>query len=329
MREPGLQDRYSRRINYLRVSITDRCNLRCTYCMPAQGLDLLSHEDILSYEEILRVSRVAIGLGIEKIRITGGEPLVRRGVVDFIARVGALPGLKDLSLTTNGLLLADMAEELRRAGLRRVNVSLDTLDPTRFQAVARRPGLEQVLRGLQAAKECGLTPVKVNVVAMRGTNDDEIEHFAEFARENGFEVRFIEFMPARPDEWDAARFLTAAEVLEALRRRYDLVPFEGGAASGPSRTFLLPGGGRVGVISPLSEHFCGRCNRLRLTAEGRLRSCLFSERETDLRSILRRSADEAELSRAILDAVHHKPEGHRLGEEERHKCGLAMSRVGG
>jgi cyclic pyranopterin phosphate synthase len=329
MHQPGLQDRYRRRINYLRVSITDRCNLRCTYCMPAQGLDLLGHEDILSYEEILRVARVAIGLGIEKIRITGGEPLVRRGVVEFVARVAALKGLKELSLTTNGLLLADMAPELRRAGLRRVNVSLDTLDPVRFEAVARRPGLEQVLRGLQVAKECGLTPVKVNVVAMRGTNDDEIEHFAEFAQENGFEVRFIEFMPARPDEWDAGRFLTAGEVLEALRRRYELVPVEGGAASGPSRTFLLPGGGKVGVISPLSEHFCGRCNRLRLTAEGRLRSCLFSERETDLRRLLRSGSGDEELSGAIREAVHHKPEGHQLGEGERHKCGLAMSRVGG
>jgi cyclic pyranopterin phosphate synthase len=329
MSESGLQDRYRRRINYLRVSITDRCNLRCTYCMPAEGLDLLQHTDILSYEEILRVARVSLRLGIEKIRITGGEPLVRRGVVEFVRSVAALPGLQDLSLTTNGLLLADMAEELRAAGLRRVNVSLDTLDPARFEEVARRPGLDQVLRGLQAAKECGLTPIKVNVVAMRGTNDDEIERFADFARENGFEVRFIEFMPARADEWSQTRFLTAAEVLDILRRRYALVPVEEGRSSGPSRTFHLPGGGRVGVISPLSEHFCGRCNRLRLTAEGRLRSCLFSERETDLRQLLRSPASDEELSRAIREAVHHKPEGHRLGEEERHKCGLAMSRVGG
>jgi GTP 3',8-cyclase len=329
MRAAGLQDRFFRRINYLRVSITDRCNLRCTYCMPEGGLDPLEHQEILSYEEILRVIRVALGLGIQKIRVTGGEPLVRRGVVGFLERISALRGVQDLSLTTNGILLADMAADLRRAGLRRVNVSLDTLDPVRFQEVTRRPGLQAVLRGLDAARRVGLWPIKINVVAMRGINDGEIERFADFAREHGFEVRFIELMPSNPDSWEAKRFVTAAEILEVLRARFDLRPFETPGLSGPSRTFLLPGGGKVGVISPLSDHFCGRCNRLRLTAEGKLRSCLFSDAETDLRPLLRSEAPEELLSEAIFDTVQHKPEGHRLHEEDREKCGLAMSRVGG
>ena len=329
MKSPSLEDRYRRKINYLRVSVTDRCNLRCTYCMPEEGVSPLGHGEILSYEEILRVARIAIGLGIEKIRITGGEPLVRRDIVDFVGRVAALDGLRDLSLTTNGLLLADLAGPLKAAGLRRVNVSLDTLRPERFEAVTRRTGLERVLQGLEAAKDAGLCPVKVNVVALRGTNDDEICDFAEFAQKNGYDVRFIEFMPANPDEWDEKHFLTASEVLELLRSRYELLPLEGDGAAGPSRTFLLPGGGRIGVISPLSDHFCGRCNRLRLTAEGKLRSCLFSNRETDVRALLRSAADDEALAAAIRDAVHHKPERHGIAEEEHLKCNLAMSRVGG
>jgi cyclic pyranopterin phosphate synthase len=325
---PLLLDRYHREINYLRISVTDRCNLRCVYCMPEQGVPPLGHLDILSYEEILRIARVAVGLGIRKIRVTGGEPLVRRGIVDFVRRLAELPGLSELSLTTNGLLLADMAQDLRRAGLRRVNVSLDTLRSDVFERITRRTGLHRVLEGLDTARRVGLSPVKVNVVAMRGINDAEILDFAAFAQEGDLEVRFIEFMPSDSESWESSRFLSAGEILDVLRTRYSLER-DPEMATGPSRTFRLPGRGKVGVISPLSDHFCGTCNRLRLTAEGRLRSCLFSSQEVDIRAVLRNGGRDAALAAAVCHAVHHKPQAHTLSEEGQHKCGLSMNRVGG
>lgn len=324
-----LEDRFRRRINYLRVSVTDRCNLRCAYCMPAEGVAPLGHGEVLSYEEILRVARVALTMGIEKIRITGGEPLVRKGILGFVERVAELPGLNDLSLTTNGVLLGELAGALRQAGLRRVNVSLDSLRPEVFARITRRDVLPLVLRGIDAAAAAGLQPIKVNAVVIRGENDSEILDFAEFARERRCEVRFIEFMPSRPEAWEGKRVVPSAEILATLSARHDLVPVEGGGTSGPSRTFRLPGGGSVGVISPLSDHFCGRCNRLRLTAAGSLRSCLFSDRETDLRRVLRTTSDDRELAECILEAVHHKPERHGAGGEAPDDGGLAMSRVGG
>ena len=329
MTTPGLHDTFRRRINYLRLSITDRCNLRCTYCMPVEGVQALRHRDILSYEELLRVARIAVGMGIEKIRITGGEPLVRRGVIEFVAAIGRLDGLRDLSLTTNGLLLADAAAELRRAGLRRVNVSLDTLRPDVFERITRRPGLERVLAGLARARSVGLAPIKVNVVAIKGVNDGEILEFAMFAQQEGYEVRFIEYMPTAADAWDSNRLLTGAEILEVLATQFPLQAADAEAAAGPSRTFLLPGGGRVGVISPLSDHFCGNCNRLRLTAEGRLRSCLFSREETDLRPLLRGGVGDEVLADALLCAVQRKPEGHAVGIGDQGGCGPSMSRIGG
>ncbi|GAB4281026.1 MAG: GTP 3',8-cyclase MoaA [Deferrisomatales bacterium] len=329
MNAPRLQDRYHRLINYLRVSVTDRCNLRCAYCMPEHGVEPLRHDQILSYEEILRVARIAVAMGIRKIRVTGGEPLVRRGIVEFVARLAALPSLDDLCLTTNGILLAEAAPELKRAGLRRVNVSLDTLREERFQEITRRTGLARVLQGLEEARRVGLSPVKVNVVAMRGLNGDEVLDFARFAREFDYEVRFIEFMPADSEHWDEARVLTAREILDVVRTRYPLEPVPNGNPAGPCRSFRLPGAGKIGVISPMSDHFCGTCNRLRLTAEGRLRSCLFSDRETDLRALLRASGEDEAVAQAIREAVAHKPQGHRLDQEQRHKCGLSMSRVGG
>ena len=331
MSTSGIHDRFRRRINYLRLSITDRCNLRCTYCMPPEGIATLDHGAILSYEEMLRVARVAVGLGIEKIRITGGEPLVRRGVVPFVAQIAALPGLRDLSMTSNGLLLAEMAGPLRQAGLRRVNISLDTLRSDRFEQIARHPGLERVLAGIREARRVGLAPLKVNVVALKGINDGEILDFVAFAQREQCEVRFIEFMPTATRGWESNQVLTAAEILRVIASRYPLQPVTGEEqqAHGPSRTFRLPGGGRVGVISPLSEHFCGTCNRLRLTAEGRLRSCLFSEDETDLKPLLRGPADDAALTAALLGAVQRKPERHAAAQGEPNPRGPTMSRVGG
>jgi len=323
-----LHDQFRRRINYLRISVTDRCNLRCTYCMPQEGVDPVPHADILTYEEFLRVTRVAVGEGIRKVRVTGGEPLIRKGIVAFLRELAAIPGVEDLSLTTNGLLLADMANELAHAGLRRVNVSLDTLRPHVFEQITRSPGLDRVLAGLAAARDAGLAPIKVNVVAMRGTNDEELLDFAAFAEETGYEVRFIEFMPAAPTEWDATRVISAAEILERLRTRYELEPLRGGAYAGPSRMFRLPGGGRIGVISPVSEHFCGACNRLRLTATGNLRGCLFSAEETNLRTLLRSPAPDSALAAVIRDVVARKPERHRI-EGAAPDRSMRMSRIGG
>jgi len=328
MTAPSLHDAFRRRINYLRLSITDRCNLRCTYCMPAEGIDPLDHGAILSYEELLRVVRVAVGQGIRKVRVTGGEPLVRRGVVDFIAALAGVEDVEDLSLTTNGVLLAGAAQALRRAGLRRVNVSLDTLRPEVFERITRRPGLERVLEGIDAARRAGLDPIKINVVVLRGTNGGELLDFAAFAEEGNYEVRFIEFMPSEEHSWDAGQVVPAAEILDTLRTRYPLVPEAAENLSGPCRVFRLPRRGRVGVISPLSDHFCGGCNRLRLTASGSLRGCLFSREETDLRALLRSGADDAALAAILRDVVAHKPEGHRVGESGR-GCGIPMSRIGG
>lgn len=329
MRDPALLDGFRRTIDYLRLSVTDRCNLRCVYCMPAAGVPSLDHTEILSYEEMLRIVRIAVAEGIRKVRVTGGEPLVRKGIAGFVRDLARVAGVQDLSLTTNGLLLEEMAPDLRRAGLRRVNVSLDTLRPEVFERITRRPGLARVLAGIEAARRVGLSPIKINVVALRGVNDGEILDFAAFAESGGYEVRFIEFMPAEKDAWDETRLVPAAEILETLRSRYPLVPLLAEKLSGPCRVFQLPRGGRVGVISPLSDHFCGACNRLRLTATGSLRGCLFSREETDLRALLRSGAGDADLAAVLRDVVARKPRGHGLQEEPAHASGIAMNRIGG
>lgn len=330
MTETGLKDSYERRINYLRVSVTDRCNLRCAYCMPPEGIEALPHGEILTYEEILRAVSISVGLGISKVRITGGEPLVRRGIAKFIGQIASLPGVEDVSLTTNGVLLAPLAAELKASGLKRVNVSLDTLKPEVFERITNRPGLENVLKGIDACIEAGLSPIKVNVVAIRGVNDGEILDFANFASEKGVEVRFIEYMPSRADAWEAGSLIPAAEILEIIGSRYTLTSLPGKAShSGPGRIFLLPGGGRVGVISPLSDHFCGSCNRLRLTANGKLRGCLFSNDELDLKGKLRDGSDDAAIAELVRSAVLAKPKRHGIGEPNSSHCGMAMSRIGG
>ncbi|TAL18720.1 GTP 3',8-cyclase MoaA [bacterium] len=332
MSGPALLDSFSRRINYLRISVTDRCNLRCRYCMPAEGVKLLGHGEVLTYEELLRVARIALETGISKIRITGGEPLVRRGICDFLRQLSSLGGLKDLALTTNGTLLSEMAEDLRAAGLRRINVSLDTLKPETFAEITRVDALQKVLDGIAAAKRAGLDPVKVNVVVMRGVNDGEIPDFVNFASDNDLEVRFIEFMPSRDDTWEKSALVPAEEILGIISSRFELTPVEREVSAGPCRVFRLPKAGRIGVISPMSDHFCGECNRVRLTADGKLRGCLFSSRELDLKTILRDPAqsDEA-VKKALLDTIMGKPEGHKLEErsDAGEKCGLSMNRVGG
>jgi len=308
-------DQYERDINYLRVSVTDRCNLRCTYCMPKNGVSLLGHEDILRYESFLRIISVAARLGITKVRITGGEPLVRRGLVDFITALGAIPGLQDISLTTNGILLEAFAEPLFRAGIRRINVSLDSLDPDRYACITRGGDLKAVLRGLDKAREAGFSPIKINVVAIKGFNDGEILDFARLTLADPCQIRFIELMPlGDAGDENGGRFMSNTVIRERIETLGPLVPVDGARqrTDGPARLFRLPGGvGEIGFISPVSRHFCSTCNRLRLTADGHLRACLLEDDEVDLKPLLRSGTDD-EISRLIEAVIARKPRQHQL-----------------
>ena len=324
-------DSYGRSIEYLRLSITDRCNLRCRYCMPEEGVPPLAHADILSYEELLRVAGSCVALGLSKIRVTGGEPLVRRGVVDFIAQLAALPGAPEITLTTNGLLLAELAGPLKAAGLQRVNVSLDTLHPERFATLTRRDGLAQVLAGLAAAEAAELNPVKVNVIPLKGVNDDELLDFARLTLRHHWEVRFIEFMPISPDlEYGSADGVPMAEVERQLRTLGALEPLPRRDSAGPARLFRIPGArGCIGLIPSVSGHFCPECNRLRVTADGRVRGCLFGNQETDLKPVLRGGGDAAALAGLLRAAVCAKPERHVIGSPQFAAPNRRMQGIGG
>ena len=309
----GLSDSFQRPIDYLRISVTDRCNLRCVYCMPAEGIDLLAHEDVLSYEEIYRVATAAAELGIKKVRITGGEPLVRIGLSSLIEMLAQIDAIDDIALTTNGILLARYADELKAAGLRRVNISLDTLKPDKFRLITRGGDLDDVLEGIEAASIAGLNPIKINVVVMAGSNDDELTDFACKTADDGWHVRFIEHMPFN-SEMASSSFVSVNEVRERLASLGELEPctFKG---NGPAKYYRLPQAkGTIGFITPVSEHFCFHCNRLRLTADGRLRPCLLSEQEIDLRQPLRQGISAEELKKLIKRAVDSKPQKHKLAE---------------
>ncbi len=325
-----LKDPYQRRIDYLRLSVTDRCNLRCTYCMPEDGVPRLDHPDILNYEEILRLARIATRMGITKIRVTGGEPLVRKDILFLCANMAAIPGLKSLSLTTNGLLLAHYARGLFVAGIKRINISLDTLNPEKFAAITRRDCFEQVWGGIRAVQETGFAPIKLNAVVMQGINDDEIEDLARLTYHYPFEVRFIEFMPFQADD-EHNRFVAADEILERLSKVAPLLPAVSENSNGPARHYRFPNSiGKIGIISPISEHFCHTCNRLRVTADGKLRTCLFSMEETDLKTPLRQGASDKEIMDRIYAAISHKPERHELDSRILRKCiSRPMVRIGG
>jgi len=314
----GLSDSFQRPINYLRISVTDRCNLRCLYCMPAQGVTLMSHQDILTYEEVYTVTRAAAELGINKIRVTGGEPLVRLGVGKLVEMLAGIDAIDDISLTTNGTRLGRYAGELEAAGLRRVNVSLDTLRPDRFEFISRGGHrLSEVLAGIETARSVGLNPVKLNTVVMAGINDDELLDFAAKTTTEGWHVRFIELMPVVGDGAKAAQFVSTSEVRERLEVLGKLEPCLPEVGNGPARYYRFPGAeGTIGFISPVSEHFCYSCNRLRLTADGKLRSCLLSEDEVDLKQPLRSGVSLAVLKNLIKEAVLRKPLHHHLAEGE-------------
>ena len=312
----GLSDSFHRPINYLRISVTDRCNLRCIYCMPAEGVSLMSHNDILRYEEVYTVAQAAAELGINKIRITGGEPLVRSGLPRLIQMLAQIEAIDDISLTTNGILLSKYAAELKQAGLCRINVSLDTLKPDRFELITRGgDNLAQVLEGIEVARVVGLNPVKLNVVVMSGINDDELIDFATKTITEEWHVRFIELMPVVGRGVTAPRFVSASEMRQRLEPMGKLEPCLPSVGNGPAKYFRFPHArGTIGFITPVSEHFCFQCNRMRLTADGKLRPCLLTDYEIDLKQPLRRGISRAGLKKLFKQAVANKPLRHRLAE---------------
>lgn len=326
-----LADSFNRPITYLRISVTDKCNLRCVYCMPEEGLPWLAKREILSYEEITSLVRAAAAAGVRSIRISGGEPLIRRNLDRLVASIAAIPGIDDIALSTNALLLEEQIAALKAAGLRRVNVSLDTLDEARFARIARRPGLDRVLAGIDAAIAHGMAPVKVNVVVMRGENDDEIAAFARWTRERAVFVRFIELMPVHENLGIAkSAYISSDEILERVAGIGDIQAVPGPVGNGPARYFAFAGApGAVGVISPLSHDYCERCNRVRLTADGRLRLCLFGDHAVDLRTPLRSGASEDDLAGIMRSAMFIKPERHHLRLGETASRMRAFSEIGG
>lgn len=323
----GLCDSTQRPINYLRIAVTDRCNLRCIYCMPPSGVKLMHHADVLRYEEIVRVAQAAAELGISKLRLTGGEPLVREELPVLVRMLASLDGIDDLSMTTNGVLLKRYANILKSSGLKRVNISLDTLNRERYQHITGHDSLGDVLAGMTAAISAGLDPVKLNVVVMRGVNDDEILDFAKMTISDGWHVRFIEKMPFSDiPEIDSVATGEIQEQLEAIGKLEACLPRTG---NGPAKYFRYEGAtGTIGFISPVSEHICFSCNRLRLTVDGKLRPCLLNDYEIDIKSILRAGATLEDIKELIQQAVAAKPKGHRLDDGISPK-GRSMSQVGG
>ena len=327
-----LVDGWGRRIGSVRISVTDKCNFRCTYCMPAEGLEWLRRDEILTFEEITRLTRILAALGVGEVRLTGGEPLVRRDLpllVDMLARI---PGVEDLSLTTNGILLDRLAEPLVAAGLRRLNVSLDTLDHVRFAEITRRDALDQVLRGLEAAeRHPELRPIKVNCVAIKGFTETEVPALAELARRKPYVVRFIEFMPLDADRaWSADQVLSGGEIRSLIEERYGpLVELPAKPSSTARRFAFADGSGELGFVNPVSEPFCSSCDRIRLTADGQLRTCLFSRREWDLKTPLRDGRSDDEIAELLRFAVRHKELKHRVNEPGFVRASRSMSQIGG
>jgi cyclic pyranopterin phosphate synthase len=310
-----LVDGFGRVHTNLRISVTDRCNIRCFYCMPADNVQFMKRDLLLSFEEIVRFVKIAVPLGLNQIRLTGGEPLVRKDLHRLVAMLAEIPEIVDIGLTTNGILLGEQALDLWNAGLRRINVSLDALDPAKFEEITRRPGYEKVIEGIRRAQEVGFQPVKVNAVAIRGITESEVVPFGHFARDAGVEIRFIEFMPLDADnQWERGKVLFADEIVEMLSRGImPLRPVAGANRNAPATELEFDDGvGRIGFISSVSRPFCGNCDRFRITADGKLRNCLFSLEETDVRSLLRNGHPDAEIAQAIRDSIAAKKEGHEI-----------------
>jgi cyclic pyranopterin phosphate synthase len=327
-----LIDRFGRVHTNLRISVTDRCNIRCFYCMPAENVQFMDRKDLLSFEEMERFVRIAVPMGLTKIRLTGGEPLVRHDLHILVRKLAAIPQIHDIGLTTNGILLADQAQDLYDAGLRRINVSLDALDPVKFKEITRREGYEKVLEGIKAAQRVGFSPVKVNAVAVRGLTEEEIVRFGHFARETGVEIRFIEFMPLDADNaWEREKVLFAHEILEKLSSEImPLVPCSNQDPHAPATEFQFEDGvGKIGIIASVSQPFCMSCDRFRITADGKLRNCLFSLEETDVRGMLRGGTSDSEIADAIRSSIAAKKEGHEINTARYIQPERPMYSIGG
>jgi len=333
-----LVDNFGRKITYLRVSITDRCNYRCIYCQPEEPFEFIPHEEILRYEEIVEIIEETVKLGINKVRITGGEPLARKGVVGFIKKLREIKKLEDISLTTNGFFLSEYAEKLKDAGLNRVNISLDSLQEEKYKKITRGGSLEKALKGIDSALKAGLLPIKINTVLIRGINDDEVEDFIRLALERPLNIRFIEFMPSGEELKDNYRdkFISVLEIKENLAEKYSFRPIDINSGNGPAKYFQIKGGqGTIGFITALSQHFCETCNRIRLTSEGKLRPCLFSNKEVDIKKAIRNAKTDDKIIRSkiirdnIREAINIKPEGHKLNKKFSNRDFFKMSKIGG
>lgn len=308
-----LVDREKRHLNYLRISITDRCNLRCLYCAPEGRIPKLDHGEILSFEEILRLVKIGIRLGIRKVRITGGEPLVRKGAIDLLARLTRIGELKDVSLTTNGVLLAANAQRIFDAGIRRINISLDSLDREKYAQITGYHQFDRVWEGIQRARKIGFSPIKINVVAMRGINDDEIIDFARLSLDHPFHIRFIEYMPIGNSRTSSRDQILAPEIKEKIATIGELVQVDSGYIDGPARRYRITGAkGEIGLISALSHHFCNHCNRLRLTADGKLRACLLSDHHESVKTVLRNGGSDEQIAEVFRTVVRQKAAKHNL-----------------
>ena len=333
-----LIDNFGREISYLRVSITDRCNYRCIYCKPEEQFEFIPHEEILRYEEIVEIIEESVNLGVTKVRITGGEPLARKGVVDFIKKLREIKKLEDISLTTNGFFLSEYAEKLKDAGLKRVNISLDSLQEEKYKKITRGGSLEKALKGIDSALKAGLLPIKINTVLIRGINYDEVEDFVRLTLGRSLNIRFIEFMPSGEGLKDNYRdkFISVLEIKESLAEKYSFKPIDINSGNGPAKYYQIKGGqGTIGFITALSQHFCKTCNRIRLTSEGKLRPCLFSNMEVDIKQAIRNAKTDDKIIRSkiirnnIVEAISIKTEGHKLNEKFSNRDSFKMSKIGG
>lgn len=329
MRAP-LVDRFGRKHTYLRLSVTDRCNLRCSYCMPKEGITLAQHDDLLTFEEISRFVTVCAEMGINKVRLTGGEPLLRRGLPDLIATLTVIPGIKQVGLTTNAILLSDYAGKLISAGLKSVNISLDTLRKDRFQQITRMDQLEKVIAGIEHAISCSFDPIKINVVVMKGFNDDELTDFIDYFFDKPVHLRFIEFMPFQSNGWNRQLLVPAAAIRKSLQQYYSLMPIHEDLADQVARSYQIPGmRGTIGFISSLTEEFCADCSRLRLSASGGLKTCLFGGEDGHIRNLLRSKSTDLEIETFVRQCLDRKPAGHQSFDHDEFFVGSPMVSIGG
>ena len=331
MTSSQLKDSFGRIINNLRISVTDRCNFRCRYCMPEEGLSWLKRDELLTFEEITRLVNILAGMGVSKLRLTGGEPLLRKELSLLVAMLSRIPGIHDIALTTNGFFLAEQADDLVRAGLTRINVSMDSMDPKIFSTMVRRDYFRNVLEGLEIVEHLSLRPIKVNVVLIRGINDHEIESFARLARTKPFVIRFIEFMPIGADDgWSIDKVIPSHEIIERINAMGNkLVPVEYHGSQPADRYRFSDGMGEIGFISSVSEPFCSSCNRIRITSDGKLRTCLFSLHETDLKKSIRNNVSDELIREQILSAIRSKEEGHLINRPGFERPQRTMSQIGG